>query len=108
MSSMLLVDLVELLLGEPTAVLRDLSTPGGDARLATLLTDRISHLPAPARAPYQAQVAPFIHSLHCTLAENVDNQPGLARLTISVAIEKSVTVEVRRIFRPASRPGADQ
>lgn len=95
-----------MLLGETTAKLRELARPGNESRLSDVLSDRISHMPPAARTPYQAQVAPFIKSMRFAFAEDVDGQKGLARLTLRVVLERDVAVEVRRLFRPASRPGA--
>ena len=103
---MVLVDMVELLLGETTPMLRELCGVDGEHLLANRLADRIAHMPPAARDAYRAQVAPFSDALRCTLEEDVEGQPGLARLTLQVTLGGGATVEVRRLFRPASRPAS--
>lgn len=96
---LVLVDLVELALGESAQTLREMARPGGEALLADRLARRTAHLPPAARAAYDAETAPFAGHLRVTLDEDVDGQPGLARLAVGVELPGGATVQVRRLLR---------
>ena len=98
---LVLADMVELLAGESTSTLRELSGPDGARLLRERLAARVAHMPPPAREPFQAQLAPFDGTLSCGLDEDVGGQPGLARLTVRVTLKGGVAVEVKRLLRLA-------
>jgi hypothetical protein len=105
---MALVDLIEILLGETNARLREISRPGSGSGklLADLLVNRISKLPEKWGTQYRRQVSAFLGSLSCTLDEDVGGQVGLARFTLRARLTNGAVIEVRRLFRPNARPGA--
>lgn len=103
---LVLIDMMELLLGETNEQLKEISGPSSTAQLRDRLDRRIGSLPEPARKPYREQVAPLMKGLSCKIEENVEGQRGLSRFTLRVVLSNSVPVEVKRLFRPNARPGA--
>jgi hypothetical protein len=105
-SQLALMDAVELLLGETTSRLREVCNADSNEALLTMLNARIGCLPAELQQRYQAQVAPFLKSARCELVENLPGHNGLARLSLSIRVADRTVIQVRRLFRPAARPGA--
>jgi hypothetical protein len=97
-----LVDLTELLLGEPIESLREVSKPEAQRQLDELFTKRLARLPEKAKKQYASQMKDFLGKFKCSLDENAGNVQGLVKLSLSVQMSKS-TVKVARYFRPDAR-----
>jgi type II secretory pathway component PulJ len=99
---LVLLDLMELLMGEPLDELRrtrDAASASDD--LETLLGRRLAELPPAVRESYRRQIMPLIGKVTLALDENVGGKAGLARITLSVPLGKRGPVKVSRLFRPA-------
>lgn len=102
MARLILVDLSEILIGEPVEKLRTLTRAPGDA--AQGFSERIAQLPDSVREKYRAEVAPYLPRLQCRLEENLDGEaPGLARLIVTMPLSGGAVVQIKRLFRPAAR-----
>jgi hypothetical protein len=101
-----LMDAMELLLGETTSRLREVCNADTNEALLTMLKARVGCLPADLQKRYQAQVAPFLASAKSELVENLPGHNGLARLSLSIRVADRSVIQVKRLFRPAARPGA--
>lgn len=100
-----LLDLLDMLLGESEDLLRALSGPANAARLDRALDERIGGLPEEAQKAYREQSAPLRGHLSMLFEENVSGDaPGLARLTIFARVDERASVKLVRLFRPAMRP----
>lgn len=101
---LLLQDLTDVLLGETVDALRALSGAGKSAELDAALDDRIAAMPADARAQYAEQARGLRGKLTLALEEELDGgAPGLARMTLTAALDRGTTVRLVRLFRPAAR-----
>lgn len=101
---MILMDLVELLLGEDVDQLREIAS--NPSRLEAILDERVSNLPEFARKPYRERVLPVCKLVKIELEEDLGpSLAGLMRLTVSLQIQGGVKadIEVRQLFRPAMR-----
>ena len=98
---LVLLDLSDLLFGETTERLREIS--GSGPLLSKVLEDRISRLPETVRQQYRMQVAPLMAGLKCELSEDAGGLSGFSRLTVAVELPGAQRVEVSRLFRPGSR-----
>jgi len=100
-----LVDLMELLMGEPISKIKSLSESGSKSQLADLVKERIRDLPEAIRKQYEIQISSFANTMRCTLVDEVDGQKGLSLLILQANFSNQNTVSVKRLFRPKARPG---
>lgn len=102
MARLILVDLSEILIGEPVEKLRTLDQAPGD--VAQGFSERIAKLPDSVREKYRAEVTPYLPRIKCRVEENLDGEaPDLARLVVKMSLTGGVNVEIKRLFRPAAR-----
>lgn len=104
---LVLLDVAEVIQGEPVDRLRQLAADPGLFRAQ--FDDRIASLPVSVRELYRAEVAAHVASVGFALDERPDpGLPGLVRvsLTCSIGGTPPATVTVSRLLRPEafSRP----
>lgn len=98
---LVLLDLSEMLSGEPVARLRELEAD--PKLLAATFTERIGRLPAQVRDEYSARVKPLLGKLRLSVESPASPElPELARLTLHVTLAGPTKVEIRRLHRPAA------
>ena len=104
MERLILLDLAEILSGEPVAKLATL--PDHPEELAAGFTKRLALMPESVREGYRQEVAPYLGRIQARFTAEVDPAvPGLSLLTLELPVEDKpgVTVTVTRLFRPAAR-----
>jgi hypothetical protein len=100
---LLLLDLSELVVGQPSDVVLGLGGAGGRANLDRLLRRRIDRLPAAVRGKYEAQLASVSGTLACAVDLDVGGKRSLLRLRLAVVLASGARVELVRHFRPDAR-----
>ena len=101
---LILLDLAEMLVGEPVQSLRSLSEQPAD--LSAGFERRLAAMPESVRERYRAEVAPYLGHLRVRFEEALDPAAeGLCRLTLELPVDDKpgLTVKVQRLFRPAAR-----
>lgn len=100
---LVLLDLMELLMGEPLDELRKTrAAASASDELEKLLARRLADLPPAVRESYRRQILPLIGKVSFALDEDVAGKVGLARITLAVPVGKRAPVKVSRLFRPAA------
>jgi type II secretory pathway pseudopilin PulG len=94
----LLADLMEVLLEEPPARLRELDQGGRAPVLAEALARLAAGMPEHGARAFGAQIAALRLELAGRFAE--DPATGLARLALVLKIEDRRELELRAVFRP--------
>jgi len=101
---LILLDLAEILVGEPVADLRTL--PDHPEEVSKGFAKRLSAMPEAVRERYRHEVAPYVDRIRARFEEDLEPAAGgLARITLTLPVDGSpgLEVSVRRLFRPAAR-----
>lgn len=101
---MVLMDLIEVLLGEDVDQLREIASDS--SKLEAILQERVSNLPEFAQRPYRERVLPICKQVKLELEEDLGpSLTGLVRMTVSLQIQGGLKADltVSQLFRPAMR-----